>query len=113
LFTAGATAVRRKTELREQNFATLAKPARQTGEERQQPVVSWAVSPVRIDRIAVHREEVAAHRRLVRPEPPVLFEVFHMQPDRDERLPVDAAYGGRDAGEPLTRRRATTSWPSS
>jgi hypothetical protein len=33
----------------------------------------------------VHREEITRVGNLARPELPILFEVFHVQPDRDER----------------------------
>jgi hypothetical protein len=55
------------------------------GQEREQLVVAWTGGPLGVDRVAVHREEIARFGGFPRPKLAILFEVFHVEPDRLSR----------------------------
>ena len=57
-------------------------------QKREQLLVGRPVCPAGVDRVAVHREEIARVGSFARPEPPIFFEVFHVQADGDERRVV-------------------------
>jgi hypothetical protein len=94
------TAAGRETELAEQDVATVAEPTGHAGQEREQFSVGCTVRPARVDRVAVHREEIARLGSFLRPEAAILFQVFHVQTDRDERRLVGRADRRAEPGKP-------------
>jgi hypothetical protein len=102
-FAVGVTTLcSRRAELSEENVGPAAQPSRQPSEERQDPLVGGAIRPRRVTRISVHRQKVADLGGLARAEVSVLLEVFHVEPQRDERVGVGAADGVRHSQKPLT-----------
>src|SRR5581483_12341189 len=73
--------------------------------EREQSLVGGTVRPGRVDRIAVHRQKVTGGGNVARPEPAILLDVLHVQPDGEQRRLVRASDRRSEAGEPCARRR--------
>ena len=101
-----ALAVGGETELREEHVGAASKPSRDAREERHQRLVGAAPRPPRIDRVPVHREEVARLRGLVRPQPAILLQVLHVDPDRDLGGAVGRADRRRHPRQPSPRELA-------
>src|SRR5262245_26111468 len=78
-----AEVCRWQAELFEEDWGTAREPAGDLGEEGQQLVVGGPGRPVGIDRVAVHRDELAPAGGFGRADPAILLEVFHVDADRE------------------------------
>ena len=93
----------RQPEFREHHVGPTSEPAGDPREERHQVRVGRPVRPRRVDRVAVHREEVARFGGLRRTEAPILLQILHVDADRDRRLGVGRADRAGRSREPSSR----------
>ncbi len=96
----------RQSELGEQHVETSAEPPSDQRQERHQVGIGSALRPCGVDRVPVHREEVADLCGLSRSEPPILLQVLHVEPDGDERRVIGGPDGRGHLREPPSGLRA-------
>ena len=76
------TVPRRRAEFGEQHVPA-AQPTRDGGEECDELRIGRPAAPRRVDRVAMHGDDIADPRRLGRSDTPVVLEVLHVQAQRD------------------------------
>src|SRR5437899_379433 len=95
----GIVIARGRAELGEEDIPP-AQPTRDVSEEGDELRVGRPSAPWRVDRVPMHAEDVADPRGLGWPDPSIILEVLHVQPERDRARSVGGSDGPDDSLEP-------------